>query len=250
MKISIITVSFNSAKTIRQTIESVLAQDYRDLEYIVIDGASKDGTVEILESFGDKIKSISEPDKGIYDALNKGVKMATGEVVGTIGGDDFYPNAQVISHVAETFLKYQTDAVYGDIQFVNPDDTETIVRYWKAKEYDINNWLKGWMPPHLSFYLKKSAIEKYGYYKTDFTCAGDYELMLRILYKHKTSAKYLPETLMTMRNGGTSTASLKHRYVANMEDRRAWRMNDLKPRWFTLWWKPLSKVVQLFLKSE
>jgi glycosyltransferase involved in cell wall biosynthesis len=249
MKISIITVSFNSAKTIRQTIESVLAQDYEDLEYIVIDGASKDGTVEILESFGDKIKFISEPDKGIYDALNKGVKMATGEVVGTIGGDDFYPNSQVISHVAKIFEEAKTDAVYGDIQFINADDELKIVRYWQAGEYDIKNWLKGWMPPHLCFYLKKSLIEKYGYYQTDFTCAGDYELMLRILYKHKATAKYLPETLMTMRNGGTSTASLKHRYVANMEDRRAWRINHIKPRWYTLWWKPLSKVVQLFLKS-
>ena len=132
MKISIITVSFNSAKTIRQTIESVLAQDYDDLEYIVIDGASKDGTVEILKSFGNKITFISEPDKGIYDALNKGVKMASGEIIGTIGGDDFYPNPQVISHIAKTFEEAKTDAVYGDKQYVNMDDDETIVRYWRS----------------------------------------------------------------------------------------------------------------------
>lgn len=249
MKISIITVSFNSAATIRQTIESVLAQDYPALEYIVVDGASKDGTVEILKSFGDKIKFISEPDKGIYDAMNKGLKLATGDAIGTIGGDDFYPNNQVISEVAKAFITSQADAVYGDIQFINPDDIHIIVRYWKAGEYSRENWLNGWMPPHLSFYLKKSAFERYGDYITDFTCSGDYELMLRMLYKNKLSAHYLPLTLTTMRNGGTSTASLKHRYRANMEDRRAWRINNLKPHWYTLWMKPLSKIAQLFKKG-
>jgi glycosyltransferase involved in cell wall biosynthesis len=246
MRISIITVSFNSAATIRQTIESVLAQDYKDLEYIVVDGASKDGTVEILQSFGDRLKFISEPDKGIYDAMNKGLKMATGQVIGTIGGDDFYPNPSIIGSVAEAFVKFGTDAVYGDIQFINPDDIHTIVRKWQAGNYNRANWLKGWMPPHLSFYLKKSAFDQFGDYITDFTCAGDYELMLRMMFKHELTAQYLPKMLMTMRNGGTSTASLKHRYRANMEDRKAWRINGLKPHWYTLWMKPLSKISQLF----
>jgi glycosyltransferase involved in cell wall biosynthesis len=248
MKISIITVSFNSAKTIRQTIESVLSQDYDDLEYIVVDGASKDGTVDILKEYEGKIKYISEPDKGIYDALNKGVKLAKGEVIGTIGGDDFYPNTHVISHIAKAFQDFKTDAIYGDKQYVNIGDDDTIVRYWRSGEYQRENWLKGWMPPHLSFYLKKSAFEQFGYYITDFTCSGDYELMLRMLYKHKLTAHYLPEVVMTMRNGGTSTASWKHRYRANMEDRKAWRINGLKPHWFTLWLKPISKISQLFLK--
>ena len=248
MKISIITVSFNSAKTIRQTIESVLSQDYDDLEYIVVDGASKDGTVDILKEYEGKIKYISEPDKGIYDALNKGVKLATGEVIGTIGGDDFYPNTQVISHIVKAFQDFKTDAIYGDKQYVNIGDDNTIVRYWRSGEYQRENWLKGWMPPHLSFYLKKSAIETYGNYITDFTCSGDYELMLRMLYKNNLSAHYLPEVVMTMRNGGTSTASWKHRYRANMEDRRAWQINGLRPHWFTLWLKPISKISQLFMR--
>jgi glycosyltransferase involved in cell wall biosynthesis len=248
MKISIITVSFNSAKTIRQTIESVLSQDYSDLEYIVVDGASKDGTVDILKEYEGKIKYISEPDKGIYDALNKGVKLATGEIIGTIGGDDFYPNTHVISHIAQTFETFKTDAVYGDKQYVNMGDDNTIVRYWRSGEYNRENWLNGWMPPHLSFYLKKSAFQNYGDYITDFTCSGDYELMLRMLYKNNLTAHYLPEVVMTMRNGGTSTASWKHRYRANMEDRRAWKINGLKPHWFTLWLKPISKISQLFLK--
>lgn len=249
MKISIITVSFNSAKTIRQTIESVLSQDYFDLEYIVVDGASTDGTVDILKEFEGKIKYLSEPDKGIYDALNKGVKLATGEVIGTIGGDDFYPNTHVISRVVKAFEDFKTEAIYGDKQYVNVGDDDTIVRYWRSGEYQRDNWLKGWMPPHLSFYLKKSAFEKYGNYITDFTCSGDYELMLRMLYKNKLTAHYLPEVVMTMRNGGTSTASWKHRYRANMEDRRAWKINGLKPQWFTLWLKPISKISQLFLKK-
>jgi glycosyltransferase involved in cell wall biosynthesis len=248
MKISIITVSFNSAKTIRQTIESVLSQDYLDLEYIVVDGASKDGTVDILKEFEGKLKYISEPDKGIYDALNKGVKLATGEVIGTIGGDDFYPNTHVISHIAQAFETFKTEAVYGDKQYVNMGDDNTIVRYWRSDEYNRENWLKGWMPPHLSFYLKKSAFDKYGDYITDFTCSGDYELMLRMLYKNNLTAHYLPEVVMTMRNGGTSTASWKHRYRANMEDRRAWKINGLKPHWFTLWLKPISKISQLFMR--
>ncbi len=247
MKISIITVAFNSAKTIRQTIESVLAQDYADLEYIIIDGNSKDKTMAIVRSFGDKIKYISEPDKGIYDALNKGVKMATGDVIGTIGSDDFYPNNQVISQVASVFIENNVSAVYGDKQYVNPGEEEKIVRYWSSGEYKKSNWLKGWMPPHLSFYIKKNAFLEHGYYITDFTCSGDYELMLRMLYKNNLTAKYLPKVLMTMRNGGTSTASFKHRIKANKEDRRAWRINDLKPYWFTLWLKPISKITQLFV---
>lgn len=247
MKITIITVAYNSAATIRQTIESVLSQDYHDLEYVVVDGNSKDETLEIIKSFGDKIKYISEPDKGIYDALNKGLKLATGDAIGTIGSDDFYPNRHVISEVARVFKETKSDAVYGDIQFVNPGQEAKIVRFWKAGSYQKSNWLKGWMPPHLTFFLKKTAFEKYGNYEIDYTCAGDYELMLRMLFKHGLSASYLPQVLITMRNGGTSTASLKHRYRANMEDRRAWRMNNLKPHWYTLWMKPISKISQLFV---
>lgn len=246
MKITIITVSFNSEATIKQTIDSVLAQDYPNVEYIVVDGASKDGTVDILKSYGNRIKYISEKDKGIYDALNKGLKLATGDVVGTIGSDDFLPNSSVLGHVAEAFIQTGKDVIYGDLQYINPGNEEKIVRYWSSGAYKVENWLKGWMPPHLSCYIKREAFEKYGNYLTDFTCSGDYELMLRMMYKHRLSAGYLPEVLMTMRNGGTSTASWKHRYRANMEDRRAWELNQLEPKWYTLWMKPLSKISQLF----
>ena len=249
MKISIITVCFNAASTIEQTIKSVLAQSYSDFEYIVVDGGSRDETVKILEKYKNQIRYISEKDNGIYDAMNKGVKMANGDVIGVIGADDFYPNTGVLAKVAEAFKDNDTDSAYGDVKFVDPENTDKIVRFWKDETYNRKNWLKGWMPPHIAFYLKKSAYERFGVYKTEFTCAGDYELMLRMLYKNNLSSQYIPSVLMTMRVGGTSNASLKHRYVANMEDRRAWKINNIKPKWYTLWWKPISKIGQLFKRG-
>jgi hypothetical protein len=166
-----------------------------------------------------------------------------------IGSDDFYPSNDVLEAVASGFHTYKTDSIYGDKQFVNPDNIDKIVRYWTVGEYKKEYWLKGFMPPHLSFYVKKSCYEKFGNYRTDFACSADYELMLRMLYKNNVTAQYIPKVLMTMRNGGTSTASWKHRWVANQEDRKAWKVNGLKPKWYTLWWKPISKIVQLFTSA-
>ena len=246
MKFSIITVCYNSAVTIEDTIQSVLNQTFTDFEYIVVDGGSKDGTVAILEKYKDRISFISEKDNGIYDAMNKGLKMAKGEIIGMIGADDFYPSNDVLEAVSIGFDTFKTEAIYGDKQFVNPDRIDKIARYWKVGEYKKENWLKGFMPPHLSFYVKKRCYVQFGEYRTDFVCSADYELMLRMLYKNNVSAHYIPKVLMTMRNGGTSTASWKHRWVANREDRKAWRVNGLIPKWYTLWWKPLSKIIQLF----
>jgi glycosyltransferase involved in cell wall biosynthesis len=247
LKISVITVCYNSKNFIRQTLESVAAQNYSEIEHVVIDGGSTDGTVEILKEYKDKIKFISEPDKGIYDAMNKGVKLATGFAIGTLGAGDFYPNNEVIRKVASALKSYNTDAIYGDKQYVNPDNIQKVVRYWNPGEYKYENWLEGWMPPHQSFYLKKAAFEKYGYYLDDFRSAGDYELMLRMLYKYKLTAQYIPELLVTMLTGGTSTVSFSNRIKANLEDRKAWLVNDIEPKWYTLYKKPLSKVFQ-FLK--
>ncbi len=245
MKLSIITVSFNSEKTIRQTIESVLSQNYSDVEYIVIDGASKDNTVKILEEFKDKLIFISEPDKGIYDAMNKGISLASGDYIGTIGSDDFYPDNNVLSKIVACLKQNKTDSLYGDIQYVNPENDTKIVRNRKAGEYIINNLLKGWMPPHPTIYVKKNILQEYGMFNVNFKCSGDYELMLRILFKNKISTIYLPEVLMTMRNGGTSTATYKNRLIANKEDRLAWKLNRIQPRIYTLFWKPFSKLSQL-----
>jgi glycosyltransferase involved in cell wall biosynthesis len=247
MKISIVTISFNSAATIRDTIESVLSQDYPDIEYIIKDGGSKDDTLKIIKSFGNKIKLVSQPDKGIYDAMSQGVALATGEVVGIINSDDFYPDNQVIRRVAEAFNKHKTDAIYGDLQYVDYADKSKIVRDWKSGEYQRGRFLNGWMPPHPTFFLKKSVYDKFGLYDASFKSAGDYELMLRMLYKHQVSVAYIPHVQMLMRTGGVSNVTLKNRIRANQEDRRAWKINGLKPRFYTLFAKPLSKLGQ-FLK--
>lgn len=247
MKVTIVTVCYNSKDFIQKTIDTVAQQTYGNIEHVIIDGGSTDGTVAILENNSAKIRYISEPDKGIYDAMNKGVKLATGEVVGTLGAGDFYPNNQVISKVVAGFEQYKTDAIYGDKQYVHPENTEKVVRYWNPGIYKIENWLEGWMPPHQSFYLQKTAFVKYGLYMDEFRTAGDYELMLRMLYKHKLKAQYIPELLVTMLTGGSSTASFSHRIKANLEDRKAWQVNHLTPKWYTLYMKPLGKLGQ-FLK--
>ena len=247
MIISIVTAAFNSAATIKDTIESVLSQDYPNIEFIVADGGSKDGTVEILKSYGDKIKWISEKDSGIYEAMNKGVKMATGDAIGVLGSDDFYPDNQAISKVVKAFKDSKADSVYGNLHYVDAVDTNKIVRNWKSGKYDRQSFLNGWMPPHTAFFLKKSAYDTYGLYNTSFRSAGDYELMLRMLYKNHVSSYYIPEVLMKMRIGGDSNSSIKGRIKANREDLRAWVINGLKPRWYTLYAKPISKIFQWFI---
>ena len=222
----------------------MLSQDYPNIEYVVADGGSKDGTVEILKSYGDKIKWVSEKDSGIYEAMSKGVKMATGDVVGIMGSDDFYPDNQAISRVVKAFEDSKADSVYGDLYYVDAVDTNKIVRNWKSGKYNRERFLNGWMPPHTAFFLKKSAYDTYGLYDTSYQSAGDYELMLRMLYKHNVSSFYIPAVLMKMRTGGNSNASIKNRIRANKEDRRAWEMNGIKPRWYTLYAKPISKIFQ------
>ena len=248
MKISIITVSFNSEKTIRDTIESVLGQEYNNVEYIIIDGLSSDKTIEIIKSFGDKIQQfISEPDKGIYDAMNKGIFLATGDVIGILNSDDFYTNQQVLKNVA---LKFENniDAVYADLVYVNHSDSSKIVRTWISKPYQAGMFLKGWMPPHPTFFLRKECYSKFGFFNTTLKSAADYELMLRMIHKNKIKVNYLNEVIVKMRAGGQSNVSIKNRIKANKEDRLAWKINNLKPAPFTFLRKPLSKLTQ-FLKK-
>lgn len=249
MKISIITIAYNSAETIEDTIKSVLAQDYTNLEYIVVDGASKDNTMEIVNRYKDKIACIqSEPDNGIYDAMNKGVALATGDVIGILNSDDFYADTKVVSEIADTFEKSKADAVYADLTYVDRSNTEKVIRYWKAGEYEHGQFLKGWMPPHPTFFLKSSCYKSHGVYSTKLRSAADYELMLRMMHKHQISVAYLPRVITLMREGGESNVSIKNRVRANKEDRRAWKMNDLKPNALTLIRKPLSKLSQFIKK--
>lgn len=247
MKVSIITICYNSQETLEDTIKSVLAQDYTDIEYIIIDGASKDNTPKIIEKYKNSISHVtSEPDKGIYDAMNKGVKKASGDLVGILNSDDFYANSSVISNIVDAINKNNSDSIYADLVYVDRLNPKKIIRTWKSGEYKHNLFLKGWMPPHPTFFVKKWVYEKYGKYNTSLKSAADYEFMLRVMHRHSISTSYLPETITKMRTGGESNVSLNNRLRANREDRKAWKLNGLKPNLFTLIRKPLSKIKQFF----
>lgn len=250
LTVSIITVSYNSENTIRETIESIINQDYPSIEYIIIDGNSKDSTMDIIRSYGSKIQRvISEPDKGIYDAMNKGIRLASGDIVGILNSDDYYVDGTIISTVAACFKEAKVDAVYSDLLYINKiKNNEKVVRYWKSGAYKKNKFLFGWMPPHPTFFVKKSVYNSYGDFNLALKSAADYEIMLRFLYKHSISCTYLPKITVKMRTGGISNASLKNRIRANKEDRRAWQINKIRPYFFTLYLKPLLKISQYFSK--
>ncbi|GAB3920186.1 glycosyltransferase family 2 protein [Larkinella terrae] len=249
MKITIITVVYNGGKTIGDTIDSVLSQTYPDIEYIVIDGNSTDNSADVIRSYGSRItRFVSEPDKGLYDAINKGLRLATGEVIGLINADDFYKHDQVVEKVVNLFNQTGCDAVYGDIIYVNATNVEKIDRNWKVGEYKEGDFLWGWMPPHPTCFIRRSVYEKLGNYTLELKSSSDYELLLRFIHKYKIKISYLPEVLVAMRSGGMSNATLKHRFRANREDRQAWKINGLRPYFFTLFLKPLRKLNQLLPK--
>ncbi|HLL97166.1 MAG TPA: glycosyltransferase family 2 protein [Spirosoma sp.] len=249
MKVSIITVVFNGAEHIRDCIESVINQTYPDIEYIVVDGKSTDGTVEIIQSYGTKIaRVVSEPDKGLYDAMNKGIGLATGEVIGLLNADDFYRHPQVIANMVALFERTDCDAVYGDMLYVDRHDIKKLKRYWRSGWYADNAFMWGWMPGHLSFFARRKLYEQYGLFRLDMKSAADYELLLRFIHKNKAKLSYMDEVTIVMRDGGVSNSSLQNRLRANAEDRLAWELNGMKPYFFTLWLKPLRKISQYINK--
>ncbi|MGZ5248463.1 MAG: glycosyltransferase family 2 protein [Flavitalea sp.] len=248
MKISVITAAYNSAATIADTLRSVAEQDYPDIEHIIIDGGSRDDTMGIVIDFLHVKLSISEEDKGIYDAMNKGIKRATGDIIAILNSDDFYSNSSVLSSVASLFEDPQIDAVYGDLQYVKQDNTNIVSRYWKAGKFSASKFYYGWMPPHPSFFVRRKVYDQVGLFNTTLRTSADYELMLRILVKHKMKAAYLPSVLVKMREGGLSNSSLSHRIKANKEDRLAWKLNGLQPNFFTLYLKPIRKIFQFIFK--
>lgn len=247
LKVSIITVCYNSAETIEDTILSVVSQDYASIEYIIIDGKSSDTTLSIIEKYNSKItKVLSEKDDGIYFAINKGISLASGDIIAVLHADDVYYSNHVISDVVKTFTEKNTDTVYGNLYYVDRIDTSKIKRQWISGGYTKKSFLKGWMPPHPSFFVRKKCYDKFGVFNTSLHSAADYELMLRFLFKHNCSASYLPQVLVKMRVGGKSNVSLMNRIKANREDKKAWLMNELKPSLFTFIRKPLSKLGQFF----
>ena len=251
LKISIITVSFNSEKTIRDTIKSIINQDYKNIEYIVIDGNSTDDTNQIVKEYADNVDiHISEDDEGIYDAMNKGIKSASGDIIGILNSDDFYPNAYVLSNVVKTFSKYKSDAVYGDLVYVNAKDISKIKRYWQSGPYTTKKLKNGWMLPHPTFFVKSSIYKQYGLYNTSLHMAADYDMIIRLLYKFNISANYIPMILVKMRTGGASNASIFDRLIANKQDGLAWTKNQLNKPYFIRIKKPLQKIMQFFQKPK
>lgn len=249
MKISIVTVCWNSEATIEDTIKSVISQDYSDLEYIIVDGASTDKTLEIASKYKDKIaKIISEKDSGMYNAANKGFRLATGEVLGLINADDILADEHVISEIAKKFAETEAEAVWGDLLYVDRFNTNKVIRNWKSSEYKEGAFKNGWMPPHPCFYARKSIYEKFGYLREDMKIAADYEVMLRMLEKYKIKSAYIDKVLVRMRVGGMSNKSLKNIILANKEAYKAWKLNGLKINPFRILLKPISKIVQYIKK--
>jgi len=248
IRFSIITVSYNSAETIGQTLASVQQQDYPHIEHIVIDGLSKDNTVELVRQFPHVSKLLSEKDEGTYDAMNKGIRMSSGDIIGILNSDDFYAEPGVIAKVAAVFADPHIDACYADLQYVDWKDTRKVVRTWKSGPFATRSFYWGWMPPHPTFFVRRTVYDRLGLFDTRLKTAADYEMMLRILLKHQVHARYIPEVMVKMRTGGMSNASVIHRLRANKEDRLAWKLNGIQPYFFTLYMKPLRKITQFITR--
>lgn len=246
--ISIVTTTFNSAATVRDTLECVKQQVYPNVEHIVVDGRSQDSTLEIVRKFPHVAKVISELDKGVYDAMNKGISVASGEVIGILNSDDVYLDQYVLSKVAKAFEDDQIQACYGDLQYVDLHDPRKVLRTWRSGRYSAKSFYWGWMPPHPTFFVRKEVYTKLGGFNTRLRSAADYELMLRLLLKNHISARYIPEVLVRMRAGGISNVSIGNRIKANKEDRMAWKINELRPYFFTLYMKPIRKIPQFLTR--
>ncbi|MFA5139954.1 MAG: glycosyltransferase family 2 protein [Elusimicrobiota bacterium] len=244
MRISIITATFNSCATIESAIVSVLGQSHKDIEHIVIDGASTDGTLRVIEKYKSRIsKVVSERDGGLYYALNKGLALAKGDIIGFLHADDVYAADDVFEKLTASFVQSHADAVYGDLAYIKKDGST--LRHWRAGEYDAAALEGGWMPPHPTFFVKREIYQRYGAFNTDFKISADYDLMMRFLYVHKIRATYLPELLVRMRVGGVSNGSVANVLQKSLEDYRVIRKCALGGV-VTLLKKNFSKIPQFF----
>ena len=247
MKISIITVAFNSSTTIEGTINSIAQQSYHDIEFIVIDGCSKDNTLEIVKSFGGIVnKLISECDSGIYFAMNKGLSLATGEVVGFLNSDDVFKDSNVIADVAKAMADPSVDACYGDLVYVGKNDANKIIRYWKSKDYKRGLCTLGWMPAHPTLYIRRVVYIKYGNYDTSFHLQADYEMSLRLLEVKNIKTTYIPKIMVKMRIGGASNSSLKNIILGNIEACKACQKHGIKAGIVFVIRKIFSRIPQFF----
>jgi len=247
MKVTIITVCYNSASHVEDAIHSVANQDYQDIEHIVIDGDSKDGTQEILRKYSDKLALwISEPDHGIYDAMNKGILKAKGDIIGILNSDDFYYDDHVIGNVVNAFSDPGIQAVFGDLIFVDPKNLNRTVRTYSSSRWHPEKFAKGYMPAHPTVFIKREFYEKYGLFETDYEIAADYEMLIRLFYVHKLNYKYLPIKMVKMRKGGVSSNGLKSNITLNNEIIRACRKHGIKTSALKIYPKYFNKMFELF----
>jgi len=246
MKVSIITATYNSASTIKGTLESVANQTYNDIEHIIVDGQSKDSTLEIVNGFPHVSKVISEKDKGIYDAINKGILIASGEIVGVLNSDDFLADSDIIKKIVNQF-DVNVEAFIGDVIFVNPTDLSQPVRYYSSAWWRPCLFRWGFMPAHPSFYIRRKYYEAFGVYKLGYKIAADYELLIRMLFVKKVKYKYLPLKVVVMRTGGVSTKNLESRYILNKEIVRACRENGIYTNMFLLSFKYFIKIFEFII---
>jgi len=244
LKVSIITATYNSSATIQDTLLSIESQSYPIIEHVVIDGDSRDDTLATVRSFDHVDHILSEPDKGIYDAMNKGIRLATGDIIGILNSDDYYSDPNVIEDVVQKFKDTGCDALYADLLYFSPQKNYKITRRWHSGKYNRKKFLMGWMPPHPTFFVKKSVYEKYGLFDTRFKSAADYELLVRLLYFKQVKTSYLERVIVHMRAGGQSNKNIGNRLKAHIEDYRAWSYNQERPRWYTIILKPLRKISQ------
>jgi glycosyltransferase involved in cell wall biosynthesis len=229
-------------------MQSVGEQDYPLIDHIIVDGASKDNTLQIVKEFAHHISVISEKDEGIYDAMNKGIRAAKGDIIGILNSDDVYMGPDVISEIVDVFRDPTVQCCYADLQYVDSRNAKRVTRVWRSGYYKGNSFHWGWMPPHPTFFVRKSVYEQFGLYNHNMRSSADYEMMLRLLLNHQLKTAYIPRIIVKMRTGGVSNASIRNRFRANREDREAWRINGLKPYFFTLYLKPLRKINQFIKK--
>jgi glycosyltransferase involved in cell wall biosynthesis len=251
MKISIITVCYNAAPFIRTCIESVLAQDHPDIEYVIVDGLSKDGTQDIVRSYGSRIsRFVSEKDQGLYDAMNKGIALCSGEVIGILNADDLYDSPQVLSKVAALFEESGADTVFANLVYVEEGDLERVVRYFPGKGFHPGWFAWGKMPPHPTFFVRRELYERYGVFDTRFRICADFDLMLRFLHVHKASYAWLPLTTTRMRTGGSSTQGLKSTLTINREMLASCRKHGVRSSLPQIYAKYFGKIFQLIKRPS
>ncbi|OAM53137.1 glycosyl transferase [Methylovorus sp. MM2] len=250
MKISIVTVCFNSANTIADTIESVATQNYAKKEHIIVDGLSKDLTMDIVSAAASVSHYVSEADNGIYDAMNKGLKMATGEIIGLLNADDFYASETVLAEVAEVFENPSVDACYADLVYVNQQYTDKVVRYWKSRSFIPGLFRKGWMPAHPTFFVRRKVYENLGDFNLQFPRQADFELTMRLLEVNRIKSVYVPKIWVKMRVGGTSNNSVKGVLKGNLEAYKACKLHGLDVGPFFIARKILSRLPQYFIRPK